>query len=441
VSFDGLVDVGESVQRGHDVEAVTVAEGAGHDDRPRELLEVFGCRLVGHRCDLTSGCHIPARNAPKVPLGGHWGRLTTLGGFMGSVDVSTGRRGGLWRSRWAAIGAAVAVTFGGGGLFVANAASSPPSSVVMIVPVRVLDTRDPINIGLPGPFVSAVSQKLQVTGGPVPADATGVLLNVTVVAPTAAGFVAIRPGDATGAPSTSSLNFEAGEVTPNAVQVGLPTTGANAGKIDITYDAYGVAGPTTGMLIDVVGYMVAGGGGATGPAGDTGATGPQGDTGDTGPQGDTGDTGPQGDTGDTGPQGDTGAPASANSETFLWSFSGAVSQMGTPGSSQTVPKGWTTVPLNATMMITQTDPICVGGYRVRIRGALGIFWDFRFDATGALTLSNQVGSGALNDSELDLPLTLDWSCNADDPDKGRLSSFVVAGTFTFRLDRPPTAFS
>jgi hypothetical protein len=155
---------------------------------------------------------------------------------------------------------------GGGGLLVANAASSPASSVVTIDPVRILDTRDPVNIGLPGPFVSAVSQKLQVTGTAVPAGATGVLLNVTVVGPTADGFVSVRPGDAARAPSTSSLNFSAGDLIPNSVQVGLPTAGANTGQIDITYDAYGVAGPTTDVLIDVVGYMVAGGTGTVPPS-------------------------------------------------------------------------------------------------------------------------------------------------------------------------------
>ena len=190
---------------------------------------------------------------------------------MGSVAVS-GERRSLWRSRWAAVGAAVAVTLGGGGVFVANAATGVSSSVVTIDPVRILDTRDPVNIGLPGPFVSAVSQKLQVTGATVPAGATGVLLNVTVVSPTANGFLSIRPGDAAGAPSTSSLNFNAGDLIPNSVQVGLPTAGANAGKIDITYDAYGVAGPTTEVLIDVVGYLVAGAAGPTGPPGPAGSS-------------------------------------------------------------------------------------------------------------------------------------------------------------------------
>jgi hypothetical protein len=34
----------------------------------------------------------------------------------------------------------------------------------------------------------------------------------------------------------------------------VPTAGADAGKIEITYDAYGTPGPRTDVLIDVVGY-------------------------------------------------------------------------------------------------------------------------------------------------------------------------------------------
>lgn len=175
------------------------------------------------------------------------------------------RRSSLWRSRWAAFGAAVAVSIGGGGVFLAGAAGPGPneSTIVSVTPTRILDTRDPVNLGLPGPFTSPASQKLQVTGSVptaggtavvVPVGATGVLLNVTAVSPNAAGFVSIRPGDAVGAPTTSSLNVEAGSNVPNAVQVALPTAGPDAGKIDITYDAYGVAGRTTELLVDVVGY-------------------------------------------------------------------------------------------------------------------------------------------------------------------------------------------
>ena len=171
----------------------------------------------------------------------------------------------VWKSRWAAIGAAIAVSIGGGGIFFAQAAGGTEGSTVMIDPVRIMDTRNGVDVGLAGPFVSAVSQKLQVSGSvatttgtmtPVPTGATGVLLNVTVVSPSAAGFLSVRPGDATGAPATSSLNFSANATVPNAVTVALPTAGADAGKIVITFDALGVAGPTTDVLIDVVGYTI-----------------------------------------------------------------------------------------------------------------------------------------------------------------------------------------
>ncbi len=68
------------------------------------------------------------------------------------------------------------------------------------------------------------------------------------------------------APTTSSLNFEAGAINPNSVQVELPTSGADAGKIEISYDAFGQNGPTTDVLVDVVGYTLAAGSGGGDPA-------------------------------------------------------------------------------------------------------------------------------------------------------------------------------
>ena len=173
-------------------------------------------------------------------------------------------RGSMWRSRWAAVGAAVAISLGAGGIVVSQAATvGSESGVVTVTPARILDTRAGTDLGLPGPFVSAVSQKLQVTGAVptatgtmtvVPVGATGVLLNVTSVRASANGFISVRPGDAGGAPTTSSLNVTAGVTVPNAVQVALPTSGPGAGMIDITFDALGVAGPTTDILVDVVGF-------------------------------------------------------------------------------------------------------------------------------------------------------------------------------------------
>jgi len=193
-----------------------------------------------------------------------------------------------WRSRWAAAGAAIAVSLGGGGLFVANAAPSVPSSVVAIEPTRILDTRT--DVGLAGPFVPGEAQKLQVTGSVatqppppaaaanqvvVPATATSVNMNVTVVGPQTGGFLSIRPGDATGTPATSNINFGAGGANvANSVSVQLPA----AGDIDIY-----VSGTVAQVLIDVVGYTDPASAGPAGPQGEQGIQGVQGEQGEPGP--------------------------------------------------------------------------------------------------------------------------------------------------------------
>ncbi len=121
-----------------------------------------------------------------------------------------------------------------------------------VTPVRILDTRDGNDVGLAGPFASQVSQVLSVPG--VPLGTSGVALNVTVVNPSAGGFISIEPGNASGIPATSSLNFDAGAVQPNAVTARLPTSGPGSRSIRITYDAYGVPGPTADIIIDLLGY-------------------------------------------------------------------------------------------------------------------------------------------------------------------------------------------
>lgn len=176
---------------------------------------------------------------------------------------------------------------GAGGITTTNlllASSSPaPSIVVPINPTRVLDTR--VGLGLQGPMVSRSSRNLQLTGTVatpggtvvvVPNGATGVVLNVTAVRPSVRGFVSVRPAGASGRPTTSNLNVETGDTLPNAVTVALSPGGA----IELTFDAYGVPGPTTDLLVDVVAYLApAPAGGVPGPAGPAGPPGPQGPAG------------------------------------------------------------------------------------------------------------------------------------------------------------------
>ena len=147
------------------------------------------------------------------------------------------------------------------------------STVVTIEPTRVADTR--YNIGLTSKVLANAKapRKFTVTGPintyiestettvvkqVVPAGATGVFLNVTVVNPSEPGFLAIRPGTATGVPATGGLNFDLDTVLANGILVALPTTGNNAGQIDLYYGSP-TADASTDLIFDVVGYTTSSG--------------------------------------------------------------------------------------------------------------------------------------------------------------------------------------
>ncbi len=209
------------------------------------------------------------------------------------------------RTRWAAIGAAVAVTLGGGATWAAHAAGSGvASSLVNIVPCRLMDTRaGEDNIGPRSTPIGADESYVTPVRGSngncvVPQTAIGVVMNVTAVNPTAGSFLSIYPADAA-KPLVSSLNYAPGKgPTPNAVTVGLSADG----RVSF-YNAFG----SVDLIADVVGYYEPSGAGGVpgpqGPPGPQGATGATGATGTTGTTGATGGTGPQG---PVGPQGATG---------------------------------------------------------------------------------------------------------------------------------------
>jgi len=163
-------------------------------------------------------------------------------------------------------GIVVASVIGVGGLAVvrATSGSSSASSFVPVSPVRVLDTRS--DLGLVA-VTDGVAGTLKVTGSiptatssgvvnavVVPAGATAVVLNVTAVNPTVGGYVSLRPGDATGAPTVSTLNVTAGGTFPNGATITVPTTGAHAGEIQVWYEAEGTTVGSTELLIDIAGY-------------------------------------------------------------------------------------------------------------------------------------------------------------------------------------------
>jgi len=115
---------------------------------------------------------------------------------------------------------------------------------------RLLDTR---SVG--GKLGPGGSMNLAIGGtNGVPVNASAVILNVTAVDESAAGFFSVYP---TGAalPTASNLNWVAGATVPNLVSVGLGT----GGSVTI-YNGLG----TANAVVDLEGYFAPSGGGSSG---------------------------------------------------------------------------------------------------------------------------------------------------------------------------------
>ena len=153
------------------------------------------------------------------------------GRLLASVDEGTGQTQGP------PLGSAVAGT---------------PSTFVPVTPTRLLDTRN--GTGAPQAKVGPAGiVSLQIAGrttpeGPIPADVTAVVLNVTLADGTTATNIRVYPSGGVGIPTTSNINAEvAGQVVPDLVT----TSVGPDGKVSL----FNAAG-TVNLLADVAGYYV-----------------------------------------------------------------------------------------------------------------------------------------------------------------------------------------
>jgi hypothetical protein len=113
-------------------------------------------------------------------------------------------------------------------------------------PTRVLDTRYGTGAAKAPVKARSITKVTFAGKGGIPADVTAVVLNVTVTAPTAAGFITVY-GDGSPRPTTSNVNFVKGQTVPNQV---IALVGAD-GKVDFYNDSTG----TTDLIADVAGYF------------------------------------------------------------------------------------------------------------------------------------------------------------------------------------------
>ena len=130
---------------------------------------------------------------------------------------------------------------------------------VGLLPARIADTRPaPQNVGVAaGQIPANVAIVVPVAGlGGLPGVSSilAVVLNVTVVNPTGAGFLTVYPSSST-LPSSSNLNYVGGDLRANQVTVPLGADGA-------VYVYAGVS--PTDVVIDVNGYFTSASGSASG---------------------------------------------------------------------------------------------------------------------------------------------------------------------------------
>ena len=159
------------------------------------------------------------------------------------------------RSRWSAVGAAIAVVVGAG-VVLPNASAAvirgERAVFVPIVPCRLFDTRPaPDNVGPRATALGAGEVFTQQVGGTngrcnIPTDATAISMNVTAVGGTASSFLTLYPADAAERPQASNLNWTPGSpAVPNKVDVKLSANRA--------INLFNLAG-SVDVLADVVGY-------------------------------------------------------------------------------------------------------------------------------------------------------------------------------------------
>jgi len=144
--------------------------------------------------------------------------------------------------RWAAALATL------GSVCASGASADAAIRYYAVSPCRAVDTRD-ATLGGPSPLTGGVPRSFSLAGrcGTSP-TASGLILNVTITQPGAAGFVTVYPGGQ-GVPPTSTINFRANVTRANSAIVRLGSGGVlNAVTGQPT-------GTTVHLIIDIAGYF------------------------------------------------------------------------------------------------------------------------------------------------------------------------------------------
>ena len=263
---------------------VTTAIGAGVDAAASVVVQadgrivVAGRSFIGGNVDFAVVRYISAvvANAPAAVAGvaGNaavtvaWPGSTNDGGTAITGYVVTAAPGGASCST---AGTSCVVTgltngqaytftvratnsVGAGAVSVASAPVTPTAPYVPLVPARLLETRTDAGLSTidgqaqgAGLVAAGTVTELQVAGrGGIPADASAVVLNITVTGTTGAGFITAYPCGSP-RPNASNLNHDIGDTVPNLVIAKI----GSGGRVCL----FTLAG--THLVADANGYFLA----------------------------------------------------------------------------------------------------------------------------------------------------------------------------------------
>ncbi len=151
-------------------------------------------------------------------------------GAEGPVSIRVGPDGLLY---WAALNS--------GRIYRVN---PPQADFFTLSPCRAVDTRGPS-----APALSPLARRSFAVAGScaVPAGARAVAVTVTAVLPAADGYLTLFPGDQAVVPSSSALNFRAGQVRASSAVVSLGADG--------TLGVASGAAAAVDVVVDVTGYF------------------------------------------------------------------------------------------------------------------------------------------------------------------------------------------
>lgn len=120
-------------------------------------------------------------------------------------------------------------------------ASGAASKLYLVTPCRVFDSRSST------PAYPASTRLVQITGAcGIPSTARAIVMNITVVSPSASGFMTVYPGTGSAPPATTTISYRTARTRANNAVMRL----SSQGRLGV-YNG----GPAVHFLIDVTGYF------------------------------------------------------------------------------------------------------------------------------------------------------------------------------------------